>query len=671
MQRIQSLATALAACLTVTMCSRADLVSEPLRKFGLGDLLRVAISPDRQWMATCGSSGAFLWDFQNGTVEQRLETHRAPVSAIGFSPDSRVLLTGGSDRVIRAWDVETGREIRSFKGHLGAVSRLAFAPDGQSFVSVGDNTARVWMLDTGELLHTLVVPGASVTAAAFAPDGKRLVTADGSLTDNVRVWDLSTGQTLRRFGHLVQEMAFVAGDHLVTAGSDLAVQLWNIETGEIIRPLEGAAPIVIGLEASTNSPLVIAGCHDGRVITWDTSSGVIEHDFMGESLVSIAAIPGTNHVLTGHPNNLVRVKNGEIGDNLRVFGGHTTSTTMGVGFSPDGRYVVSGGVEAFTRLWNRTNAMPHTVVPGHGAGTQAAAFSPDGRFVLTTFGAPIYSARLSNPQTGLVEREFLGHTSWLLTAVFSPDGQRLATGAQDGTARLWDVATGTLMRTFSMPGTLIRSVAVSANGMYLASGDSGGIVRLWDAANGRQLRAFELNAGAVTSLAFSPATGELLVSWADGFLRIFDPATGELKLDSITPAAFLETAAFSPDGRFILGGEGWPSFTARLWDARDGKELRVFDGHAAPVTSVAFNASGTSILTGSDIVRLWSIADISARLASERTPNGLELRWHVGALQHAATVTGPWRDVSNAVSPWLTPTDQSAGFFRVRTTAED
>jgi WD40 repeat protein len=111
-------------------------------------------------------------------------------------------------------------------------------------------------------------------------------------------------------------------------------------------------------------------------------------------------------------------------------------------------------------------------------------------------------------------------------------------------------------------------------------------------------------------------------------------------------------------------------FTARLWDARDGKELRVFAGHAAAVTSVAFNASGTSILTGSDIVRLWSIADIAARLESERKPGGLELRWHTGALQHSTQVKGPWLDVTNAVSPRLISADQPSEFFRVRVNAE-
>jgi WD40 repeat protein len=402
------------------------------------------------------------------------------------------------------------------------------------------------------------------------------------------------------------------------------------------------------------------------VITWDATTGDIEHQFFHEKLISLVAIPGTNQILCGHSEKLVRVKNREMGDNLRVFGGHTTSTTLGVGFSPDGQYVVSGGTETLTRLWNRTNALPGLVLPGHGAGTETASFSPDGTRILTTFGGPIHSARLWNTETGMVEREFFGHTAWPLAAVFSPDGQRIATGAQDGTARLWDVATGAHLRTFNSPGTWVRAVAISSTGTMLASGSSDGIVRLWNTANGQLLHSFEMNAGSVQSVAFSPATGELLVAWADGFLRTFDPVTGELKLDSITPAAFLEAATFSPDGRFILGGEGWPFLTARLWDARTGEELRVFAGHAGPVDSVAFNTTGTSVLTGSDIVRLWSIADIVARLESERKPNGLELRWYTGKLQHSAQVNGPWLDVTNAVSPWVVSTDQPSAFFRVK-----
>jgi WD40 repeat protein len=628
-------------------------------------------------MATCGSGGAFIWDYQTGTMLHRLEAHRAAVLALCFSP-SGVLLTGGGDAVIRAWDVESGTELRSFVGHVGRIFDLSFAPDGQSFVSVADSTVRVWSLGTGALLHTFTFPppGEGVSQARFAPDGHRLATASlvfTNVTDSVRLWDLATEQRIRSFGGdgLVQRFEFIAGGHLVTAKGPQDVQVWDIETGQLIRSLPGTTPAefsIQGLVTATNSSLVVAGCLNGRVITWDASTGQIVHDFIGENLFSIVAVPGTNQFLTAHPDNLVRVKDSQIGATLRTIAGHTAGATFGVGFSPDRRHVVSGGNEALTRVWNRTNAQQVRTLAGFAGGTQVARFSPDGTRILTTFGTPNFSARLLNAETATIEREFIGHTSWLADAVFSLDGQRVATGAQDGTARLWDIVTGTQIRAFSSPGSLITTVAVSSNGTMLASGASDGIVRLWNTANGQLLRSVELefDAGTVSSLDFSPASGELLVAWADGILQTFDPATGAVKLDSLFPAGFLNAAVFSPDGRFILDAEGWPSFSARLWDARTQEELRVFAGHAGEVNSVAFDATGISILTGADITRLWSIADIAARLEIQHKPTGLELRWHVGTLQRSAHVNGPWLDVTNAVSPQLVPIDQPSAFFRTK-----
>jgi hypothetical protein len=64
------------------------------------------------------------------------------------------------------------------------------------------------------------------------------------------------------------------------------------------------------------------------------------------------------------------------------------------------------------------------------------------------------------------------------------------------------------------------------------------------------------------------------------------------------------------------------------------------------------------------------MADIAARLDSERKPNGLELRWLVGALQQSAKPNGPWIDVTNAVSPWLAPINQASAFFRTKAQLE-
>ena len=130
------------------------------------------------------------------------------------------------------------------------------------------------------------------------------------------------------------------------------------------------------------------------------------------------------------------------------------------------------------------------------------------------------------------------------------------------------------------------------------------------------------------------------------------------------PGGFVTSAAWSPDGRWVVTGEGWPFFVARLWDARSGELLRIFAGNNAPVESVAFGPRGRSVLTGSEVVRLWSVADWAAHLTARPTNSGLALEWSQGNLQRAPGVAGPWETLE-VRSPWSAPQEAAAGVFRV------
>jgi len=89
---------------------------------GLGTLEGVAYSPDGEYISTCGSLGAFLWDANTGELIQRFGGHTQPVSSLAFSPDGRRLLTGSWDHTAKLWDVQTGQEIKAFCGHSGWVA---------------------------------------------------------------------------------------------------------------------------------------------------------------------------------------------------------------------------------------------------------------------------------------------------------------------------------------------------------------------------------------------------------------------------------------------------------------------------------------------------------------------------------------------------------------------
>jgi WD40 repeat protein len=426
--------------------------------------------------------------------------------------------------------------------------------------------------------------------------------------------------------------------------------------------------MVTHLQYATNGSLVV-GTANGRVLVCSLESGTLLHDYLTEPAHSVTYLPAGNQLLFAHTDNAVRLRSLD-GSLLRTISGHTTSTTLGVAFSPDRQHVLTAGVEPNTRLWNRTNAQEVQTFLGDGAGSSVAAFSPDGRVVVTTLGFPQKLARLSDRLTGNVVQDLSGHTGYLLSAAFSRDGSRLVTGATDGTTRVWST-NGESLAIFSTANSWVRAVAFSRDGKLVAAGGSDSTVHVWNLESRKELHTLPLNAGSVKAVAFAPGFDYLLAAWEDGVLRVFDSNSGALLLEFVTVSGFLNCATWSPDARYILMGEGWPTYVARLLDTDTGRVERVFAGHTYPVDSVAFDQTGTLVLTGADRVRLWSVADITSRVSVRLTTSGPELLWNRGTLQQSAGPVGPWLPVPNAVSPFKPEAAASRAFFRLSLPIED
>src|ERR1700722_11246111 len=163
-------------------------------------------------------------------------------------------------------------------------------------------------------------------------------------------------------------------------------------------------------------------------------------------------------------------------------------------------------------------------------------------------------------------RPFTGHSPFVESIAFSPDGRSALSGDLFGHLKLWDVATGKEIRTFSGDGGYGRAVAFSPDGRTALSDSDDNTIKLWDVATGNEIGAFAGHSGHVTSI------------------------------------------AFSPDGRTALSGS--EDKTIKLWDVATGKEIGAFAGHSMDVTSVAFSPDGRSALSGSDdkTIKLWDIA---------------------------------------------------------------
>ncbi|HKI30698.1 MAG TPA: hypothetical protein VKA46_02315 [Gemmataceae bacterium] len=199
-----------------------------------------------------------------------------------------------------------------------------------------------------------------------------------------------------------------------------------------------------------------------------------------------------------------------------------------------------------------------------------------------------------------------------------PDGKRLLTIAQDSKARVWDLANEKELFDITLTPQLGAGLyfSISPDGKTLAAANSADrTIRLWGLADGKETLTFAalpLNQ-AFLDLEFS-ADGKLLVSsHQDRVFRIWDPVTAK-EVRQVSPSAipnvavaFVGRVRFFPDGKALALIEDW---AVRALDAEDGKELRWFGGHTAPIAALTFAPDNKHMATvaGDRAARVWDLA---------------------------------------------------------------
>ena len=423
---------------------------------------------------------------------------RAPVSltSVAFSPNGRLLASGGSDGAVRLWDIAARKPLDGpLRGHQGAVQEVAFSHDGELVASVGrDGTIRIWHVHAHPSSERPLARGVSGAKAVAFGSGRRLVVvaADGT----IRTWDVATRKPT-------------------------GVSRFDPDGGLNAAALDPNATTVGGVSDKSATVLKLAGGKAQQLPSLPDPSPY--HDQYTAAALSPNGLYATADIVGAIKLWDLRRRPKQIAVLVNPGGG-----IFGLAFDSAGRFLATTDDLGRVSLWDVLGRRRLPRLVGQHARALSVRFSTDGRWLASVSGdgrIRLWDLRLrpQPPRLGRANLRGIDFIPNLVGIAFSQDGRRLVTLSERGDVRTWDVR----RRQPIGPVFRIRGVitfAFDRSARMLAVGTEQGAVSLWDVTTAEQLRPLAHRPGSrygARSLAFSP-DGRFLATTRENEASLWD-----------------------------------------------------------------------------------------------------------------------------------------------------
>ncbi|MCL4880071.1 MAG: protein kinase [Anaerolineae bacterium] len=553
---------------------------------------------------------ARIFDSASGEEKLRVGDSESGAILASWSPDETRLVVGYRNGRVVVYDAVSGDLLLAFEEHTAALLGIQWR--GTQILSWGeDGLAILWDAQTGTPLTRIQVD--SLRSAVWSPEQTTILTIGAAL----QIWDAETGEELRGLeGHVNRIHGAVwnqEGTQILSYSDDRKAIVWDAQTGEILFMLEGHTDVVTSASWSPDESMIITADFGGLAIVWDAQTGEERLRIAPGAVIDGAnwKSDSTQVVFYGEEaaNLIWDVTTGDVLGNTA----DGSDTVYNAVWSPDEQRILTYTQNGWLHLWDAGRKV--LTLAGHEGAVSSAVWSTDGSRVLSAGrdGSARVWAVDSLAGTGTERLMNAAERGEVFRALWSVDESQIVTAHADGSLVIWDAGTGESSAVLEGHTDSVRFLVWSPDHTRLLSGSDDTTVRVWDAETEQEIAALTGHSAALTSVSWNSDAAQVLTTSEDGTARVWDTHTGEEMLQIGGYSSGVWGAAWNHAETTIatVGADG----TLRLWDAAAGEKLLEITVGDHPVLGVVWSHDDSRLL-------VWGY-DTFAHIYDART--GMEL----------------------------------------------
>lgn len=414
------------------------------------------ISPKKKYILTSSKYNEIkIWDFKNGGLLYKIESE-SNVKDWGTRPlvltnDEKYLVTTHKKRKIEIFDITIKEVVRMLEHNEGPITSLLLSLDNRKIISAG-TSIKVWDFETGDLINEINVDDYIGKQLKLSPDGKYIICPYNSGFGVYELDSLKLTYSFNKKSSRIPSSSFAVSPDGKYMINDL--NIWEIESGELLSRLTGHTDKVVSLVVSSDSRYLLSGSVGGNVNVRDLFSFKL----------------------------------------LKTFKGHKSRITS-VSFSHYNNFVISSSIDGTLSVWDFFSekriktfsrlSITADLEESSGKSLYSAAMSNNKKYIAGSF----YPGKLFiwDYKTGKIVHQLEGNGN---NITFTPDNKEIICYSGSGT-NIWDLETGKLVKDIDILN--FRFLIKVPNGKRIICGTIGNSIIIYDLKKDQRLVEFKCN----------------------------------------------------------------------------------------------------------------------------------------------------------------------------------